>query len=277
MKAYKIFTDRIEEIKNIDQGTNLDVFTNGLPKGLYTTFRTFDHCKKAIDLRFHLNRLFANLDNSINPSVLPPVLLLQLREILSLINEGEAKVRLILSLTEEPGQVYILIEKLALIDSTIYDRGVKVITTSITRETPREKTTSFILKSEAVRESIKQSNVYEAIINDRNGNLLEGITSNFYGVIDNKIWTARYGILLGVTRKQILRICRNNEIDIVYRPLRIAELQLATEAFLTSSSRGVVPIIQIDNMKIGTGIPGPVVKLLQDRYNEFTAKKIGAI
>lgn len=103
--------------------------------------------------------------------------------------------------------------------------------------------------------------------------ILEGLTSNFYSVRAGKLITARNGILLGVTRRTVLRVARLNGIGIEYRSLRVDELPLIDEAFITSSSRGVVPVVEINGQPVGAGQVGDIGRLLRRAYDEYVLRK----
>jgi branched-subunit amino acid aminotransferase/4-amino-4-deoxychorismate lyase len=75
--------------------------------------------------------------------------------------------------------------------------------------------------------------------------------------------------LLGVTRRTVLRVARGSGLEIVYRPLKREQVPALDEAFLTSSSRGIVPIIEIDDFTVGEGIPEPITKRLIKAYSEY--------
>ena len=107
----------------------------------------------------------------------------------------------------------------------------------------------------------------------RNGRILEGLTSNFYAVCNGKLITARYGILLGVTRRFVLRLARSAGYGIDYRALQVAELSGIDEAFITSSSRGVVPVIEVDHSPVGQGRPGSVARELRRAYDTYLVAK----
>jgi branched-subunit amino acid aminotransferase/4-amino-4-deoxychorismate lyase len=133
------------------------------------------------------------------------------------------------------------------------------------------KTTFFIGKSDGERRSILKSGIFEALMVHRD-RILEGLTSNFYAVSAGKIITARDEILLGVTRRTVLRLARANGIGIEYRPLRVDELPLIDEAFITSSSRGVVPVVEIEGQPVGAGQVGEVARLLRRAYDEYVLR-----
>ena len=185
---------------------------------------------------------------------------------------GEARVRISLSTTESAGEVFIALEPLKAPDEMVYQRGVRVVLSQVERKMPRLKTTSFIGNSEAERKSILQSGIYEALM-VRRGRILEGLTSNFYAVRGGTIITARDGILLGVTRRYVLRLARSNGIGIDYRPPLVEELASLDEAFITSSGRGVVPVTEIDGKPVGTGAVGEIARLLRRVYDEYVLHK----
>ena len=177
----------------------------------------------------------------------------------------EARVRVILT---NAGKIYVALSHLKPFPAEIYSRGVKVVTTDMQRQNPRLKSTAFITTSESTRTQIAGSDIFEALL-VRSEFILEGITSNFFYVKDGKLGTARDDVLLGVTRGTVLRVARGSGLDIIYRPLMREQVLAISEAFLTSSSRGIVPIVQIDDVTVGKGRPGSVTKVLTDAYAEY--------
>jgi branched-chain amino acid aminotransferase len=250
---------------SLPESSSLDAITRHLPQGFYTTFRTYDAGKRVLGLRAHLQRLYQPAASQrITPSAPEEKLRQHLAEIL-LAYPDEARVRLILTFE---GRVYLVLERLKTLPAEVYSQGVKVVTTSIERENPRLKSTAFISASEGARTNIARSKIFEALL-VRNGFILEGMTSNFFYINDGKLGTARKGILLGVTRRTVLRVARGSGLEIVYQPLKRDQVRALDEAFLTSSSRGIVPIIEIDDFTVGEGIPGPITKRLIKAYSEY--------
>jgi len=245
--------------------SSLDTITRQLPQGLYTTFRTYNAGKRALGLRAHLQRLYQPAaTQKIYPSVTADQLRQNLAEILRDYPD-EARVRVILA---GNGQVYIAIEPLKPLPTEIYSRGIKVVTTDVERQNPRLKSTAFISASQGARDKIAGSEIFEALL-VRNGYILEGMTSNFFYVKEGKLGTARRDVLLGVTRRSVLRVALGIGLEIVYRPLKRELVPCLTEAFLTSSSRGIVPIVQIDAVPVGEGDPGPITRRLMKAYDEY--------
>jgi len=264
-KVWEISAVRGARRVDLPDTTTLDAITRQIPQGYYSTFRTHDGRKKVLGLHAHLQRLYkpAAMQN-INVSVEANALRKYLKDVLDGYN-GEVRVRVIMT---KEGQVYIVVEALKSFPSEIYTQGVKVITTKVQRKNPRLKSTNFISASEGERAEISQSNIFEALL-VRNDFILEGMTSNFFYVRNEMLGTARTKILLGVTRQTVVRVAREIGLDILYRPLERKQAPALSEAFITSSSRGIVPVIQIDDVMVGEGTPGSITKNLMEEYTNY--------
>ena len=266
IKVWELSPNGALEI-SLPDASNLDAITRQLPQGFYTTFRTYDSGKRVLGLRAHLQRLYQPAaTQKMNPSVPANKLRQNLAQILQ-DYPAEARVRLMMAAN---GQFYLAIEPLKPLPPEIYSRGVKVITTDVERQNPRLKSTAFISASQNARDKIAGSETFEALL-VRNGTILEGMTSNFFYVKEGKLGTARGNVLLGVTRRSVLRVAWGSGVEIGYRPLKREQIPAVDEAFLTSSSRGIVPIVQIDAVTVGEGDPGPITKRLMKAYDEYVS------
>jgi len=261
---------QITQTKNINKlelgASSLDEITRQLPDGYYSTFRTFDGCTRALGLTTHLGRLYEPVDK---PDVSASFLRRQLFTLLEPLRPNEARVRVIMT---KQGQAYIAIESLKPLPREIYERGVQVETTELQREHPRLKSTSFIGRSDSERKHIAHEGIFEALL-VKNGEILEGMTSNFFYVKDNILHTAQDDILLGVTRKTVIDVARGRGVEVRYESLKQDKLADIDEAFITSSSRGVVPVIKIDSVTIGQGRPGPITIELMSVYEGYVIEK----
>jgi branched-chain amino acid aminotransferase len=243
----------------------LDELTPQLPEGYYTTFRTYDSGQRALGLRAHLQRLYQPLlQQQITPIIDSQSLRKQLVSILKSFSE-EARIRLVMT---KKGEVYIALSPLKVLSPEHYQQGVRAVTSDLQRDNPRQKSTSFISNSQSERAELSRSKKFEVLLVS-NGFILEGMTSNFFYVRNGVLGTARNDILLGVTRRVVLRVARGSHLDIVYRPVKRDQVPTLSEAFLTSSSRGIVPIVQIDDMAVGEGIPGPITRNLMGGYRDY--------
>jgi D-alanine transaminase len=120
-----------------------------------------------------------------------------------------------------------------------------------------------------------EKGLYECIF-VRNGLINEGSRSNIFFVIDGILYTHPESehILSGVTRKNILRIAREAGIPVKEEPLPVEKLGIIHEAFITNTSSEVTPVIAINELKIGDGIPGPVTMLIHKIFlSEIIALK----
>jgi branched-chain amino acid aminotransferase len=131
------------------------------------------------------------------------------------------------------------------------------------------KDTGFISSSVEQRKQLS-GDIFEVLLT-KNGKILEGMTSNFYAIKGSTLVTVQDGILLGVTRHVILGLAREQGMYIDYRAPKIGER--FDEAFLTSSSRGVVPIVSIDNQPVGQGKVGKWTEILSKVYQAYVEKK----
>ncbi|MBV6400616.1 MAG: hypothetical protein CNIPEHKO_00909 [Anaerolineales bacterium] len=300
-RTWKITKTKLDELR-FDDNSSLDAVTRQLPDGYYSTFRTFDSCTRVIGLSAHLKRL-PHADASFLRGCLAQ-LLQPFRPPFGLgarrgETADEARVRV---METKRGGFYISIEPLKLLPREIYEKGVRVETTTLHRNDPRVKSTAFISASDGERKHIAQEGIFEALL-VKNGRILEGMTSNFFYIfrperneerllrrVQSKdasttgltsispsaqrgiIYTAQRDILLGVTRTIVIRAARGRRLGVRFRSLRLDQLSLVKEAFITSSSRGIVPVIQIDDVRVGQGSPGKVTRMLSRAYEEYVLK-----
>jgi len=266
-----IFAFKIDMAGNLPFQTGaktLDEMTRYLHQGFYTTFSTLSHGKKVLGLHTHLQRLYTPaLEQGLVPSVDEPTLRVRIADLAKENLPKESRVRLIL--TKNDGAIYIGIQLFERLSKQIYENGVKVATADLTRQSPRIKDTGFISSSIEERKHMGRD-VFEVLLT-KNGKIMEGMTSNFYAIKGRTLITAQDGILLGVTRHAILGLARGEGMSIEYRSPHINEK--FDEAFLTSSSRGVVPIISIDKNPVGQGRVGQVVKMLSEAYQVYVEER----
>jgi D-alanine transaminase len=100
------------------------------------------------------------------------------------------------------------------------------------------------------------------------GFVTEGTSNNTYIVRGNRIITRHLSseILQGITRAAVLRLAAEAQMEVEERPFTIDEAKAADEAFFTSASAFVMPVVEIDGQALGTGTPGPVTARLRDIY-----------
>jgi len=106
------------------------------------------------------------------------------------------------------------------------------------------------------------------------GHVTEGTSNNAYIVKGNKIITRHLGneILHGITRAAVLRFAREAQMEVEERSFTIAEAQEADEAFITSASTFVMPVVEIDGAAVGAGKPGHIAARLREIYLDESRK-----
>lgn len=149
-----------------------------------------------------------------------------------------------------------------------YTQGVKVITLFQEREVPEAKVISYISAAIALKDA-KSRGAVEVLYVNRNKEALEGTTSNLFAFYGNTLVTPDQGVLKGITRKLVLSLA-SRFFMIEEKSIPLETLVQADEVFITGTNKGVVPVVHIDETRIGTGQPGTnTLKLIQalDRHS----------
>lgn len=161
-----------------------------------------------------------------------------------------------------------------LIDTKLLDRGIKVITIPDRRWSRPDIKSVALLPNALGKEEAKQAGAFEAWQVDRDGNVTEGTSSNAWIVTHGGEVVTRHadrGILNGVTRQGLLQVIAASGFRVSERPFSVAEAKAAAEAFLTSSTNFILPVVAIDEAPVGDGKPGPLVKKLGALYAAYAA------
>jgi branched-subunit amino acid aminotransferase/4-amino-4-deoxychorismate lyase len=122
----------------------------------------------------------------------------------------------------------------------------------------------------------RESGCFESLYRLADSTVLEGTTSNYFIVRRGNLYTTPVaeGILPGVTRALTLRLA-GGLLPVIERRLTERDLLAADEAFLTSSSIEVVPIVRVGKKRVGAGRPGAVTREIQRRYRRMVARRLG--
>lgn len=151
--------------------------------------------------------------------------------------------------------------------------GVKVVSMPDIRWKRRDIKSTALLAQAMCKQAAASQGAFEAwMIED--GHITEGSSSTSYIVAGGKVVTRPLSnaVLPGVTRRMLLRYMEETGVELDERPFSIDEAYAADEAFLTSASTFVMPIVEIDGRKIGGGQPGPVARRLREIYIEEALK-----
>lgn len=158
--------------------------------------------------------------------------------------------------------------------SEAFEKGVKVCLSPILRNHPGSvnpmiKSNNLLNNALAMQEALRRGGT-EAIMRNYRGELTECTQSNVFIVKNGVALTppVEAGLLPGITREFVFDVGREAGVEVREQVLHDNDLFAADECFLTSTTKEIVPIVQVDDGKIGTGAPGPVTKTLLERFRK---------
>ncbi|CAN5862929.1 branched-chain-amino-acid transaminase [soil metagenome] len=153
-----------------------------------------------------------------------------------------------------------------------YTKGVKVVTTQIARMMPTVKSLNYITAIMAMQ-AAREVGAVEAIYRTTDNRLTEGTRANFFVFQGNRLITPKSDVLGGITREVVIEIAED-DFEVIEAPLYYADLAAYDEAFITSSTKEVLPVVQIDDITIGQGRPGPNTQKLIDLFNTYVNRTV---
>ncbi len=237
------------------------------PQGVYTAGRTFrrDH---ALLLDEHLDRLEQSA-RLVEMAIRLDRAALR-RALRSLIDQsGYAESRFRITIPREaPDETIISLEAFHGVPPEVIQDGARVVTVHLERHNPAAKWTEWMTARKATVEAFPPG-IYEGILVAPDGALLEGTNTNFYAILEQSLRTAGdNAVLSGIGRRVVLTVAPDI-LPVQLKPVHMDEVPFLSESFLTSASRGIVPIVEIDARLIGTGRPGPVTLRLCEAYDAW--------
>lgn len=170
--------------------------------------------------------------------------------------------------------IYMMLHHLPDNDPAHYEKGVSLLTSSYQREIPAAKTMIYV-QSMRMQPQLKSSGAFEVLYHWK-GEITECSRCNIFFIDHNgAIHTPKDGMLKGITRKQVLRFAAENGYDVKEREVRMEELPSMAGAFLTATTKGILPVVKIDDQLIGDGKVHPVATSLQALYEKEVDAYIG--
>ncbi len=237
------------------------------PNGVYTVARTFkrDH---TLMLNDHLSRLEQSAALvGLNVTLDRAALRNALRTLIEPTNFEDTRFRITIP-QETPERIYIAIERYKPVPPEILAGGARCVTIQMARHNPAAKTTAWIAERRATVEAFP-AGIYEGILVNEAGDLLEGTSSNFYAIMDDCLHTAPDGAALGGIAQRIVLTVAPEVLPVERTAVNVSDLRFLEEAFITSAGRGVVPVIMVDGQVIAAGQPGPFTLAIRERYDAW--------
>ncbi|WP_296701980.1 aminotransferase class IV [Algoriphagus sp.] len=226
--------------------------------GIFDFFRSVNY--KPLFLDHYLDRFITSAEKTYLPLPYTRSELKQIIQELTDKNDMEqGGFRLVLSggLSENHfspanGKLFIFPETLLFPSEEKYNNGIKLLSLEYVRPIAEIKTTNYAL---SVWDSLRwKKEGAEDVLYHQEGLVSESSRSNFFIVKNGTVITPDKNILMGITRKHVLTLVDQVEI----RPVSLEETLNADEAFITSTTKILLPVTQIDHHKIGSGKPGPI-------------------
>jgi branched-chain amino acid aminotransferase len=270
----------------------VSVLDNGFAFGdsVYEVLRTYGGL--AFEPGRHFRRLRASaarLGFSVPAS--DADLLAQADALLSRAGTGESYIRIIVSrglgdcsynFEKVQGPTVVMIQKaLPPYPAWHYQDGVKVAAVDIRRNHPSAldpaiKSSNLLNNILAVREA-QSRGAEEPVLLNQEGFLAEGASTNVFLARGGTLFTPPLsaGILPGITREVVLELLPGLGIPSGERPLHLDELVSADEAFMTSTTREVVPVKQVDETTLGNGRPGPLTRRVMEAFAAYAPAHCG--
>jgi D-alanine transaminase/branched-chain amino acid aminotransferase len=163
--------------------------------------------------------------------------------------------------------IFMMLHHLPANDPMQYENGVTLLTSSYQRDIPSAKTTIYI-QSMHFQPQLKTAGAFEVLYHWK-GEITECSRCNIFFIDnDNVIHTPGNSMLKGITRKQVIDIASEEKITLREREIHMDEIASMRGAFLTATTKGVLPVVRIDGKEIGDGLVHPLAKKLQSLYEK---------
>lgn len=246
--------------------------------GIFEVFRTYG--AKPFGLRAHLERLQRSAEQI--ELTLPGTL----EEIEATVYETLARndptdvtIRIIVTggassnflMPEDRPSLLVMLAPVKPYAPQIYQGGASLITVNYPRFMPTVKSLNYVTAIRGQRKA-RAAGAIEALYCDAAGVITECTTSNFFILRGDRLITPVEDVLHGITRAAVLEVA-GDLFEIVERPILRAELAGADEAFITSTTKEVLPIVRIDDQSIGNGRPGARTQRLRQLFQEFATQE----
>lgn len=172
-----------------------------------------------------------------------------------------------------PAVLYILVLPFNALPDEWYSNGIKLASFAYQRQWPEIKLLNYVAGVIAHQTVVKEHQAQEALFvsPDEKKTVLEGATFSFFIVKDGVVSTHPLDgeILPGITRKVVLELAKKQGIEVKEDYFSYNDLEDVDEAFITSSTRNVVPTVGVDNTVIGKGAVGKTTKKLINAFSEY--------
>jgi len=230
---------------------------------VFETIRTYKG--KVFRLDDHMARLYMSADvMGFKPKWPFNKTYAEVSRVLSKSKWKEAKIRIILS----KNYLIVMVEPLKEKSASMYKKGIKLVSFHGKRNIPHAKKLSdafcFLAKQHA-----KNCGAYEALLVDEKTYVRECAYANVFWVKGGELHTTNKDILFGITRETVIELA---EGECVFEGVKYKNILDCEEVFITQTTSRILPVVEIDGQRIGTGRPGPITKKLMKKFENLVKK-----
>ncbi len=188
--------------------------------------------------------------------------------------EHSMNIKLLCTNVDSPDQTFMIYYiKSSYPEKEVYEKGIHTILFHSERENPNAKIVNANLR-QRINDEIKNQGAYEALLVNRNGYITEGSRSNMFFVKGDKVYTAPAGdVLLGITRNEIMNVCREQNIEVIEEEVHKDSLKDLDGAFMTGTSVNALPITTIDDIRLDS-VNNIIVSKIAEGYLQKMKKYI---
>lgn len=235
--------------------------------GIYTVTNTYQ-VTKVLKLGAHLDRMEDSARRAgFELELDRPRLRTALREMILQANYGDVRFRVTVT-ADKPDTFIISLEPFSPPSQKLIEEGVHCITApNSARHSAEMKATSWMHDRKRLADAMP-AGIYDTFLLDADGNMMEGLGANFYAILSGTLRTAGTGVLKGIAQQIVLEVAPDI-LPIQMDAVHVSQIGQLEESFLTSSSRGIIPVVAIDGILIGAGVPGPLTRQLIAAYRAW--------
>ncbi len=253
--------------------------------GVYEVFAVIK--KKIVDYDGHLNRLYSSLKEiSLDSPIIKEAYIFHIRNLIRKNNIKDGLIYLQISRgvaqrdfkfpRDTKPSIVITAKSMSMEDYYLkFDKGIKVKTTNDLRWKRVDIKTLNLLPPVLAKQEAVENGYDEAWLVDSEGYITEGSSSNAWILIKDSLITtpATTAILKGITRTSLIKALEKRKIKLVEKRFNKKDIKLANEAFITSATQFVMPVVKVDSIKIGNGKVGKYANIFKDAYMEAVQLK----
>lgn len=269
---YAVHGSRLAQLPAPKSARDVHELMQDLPAGVYSALRSY-HGNRLLSLDAHLTRSQRCIERAGWKVCFDRDELCEAIDVAARVYAGDFRMRFDflehpISSAGEQAQIFMALAPHTPVPEHILRVGAHLALApdGLRRRDPLIKFTSWVAERRICEQG---ANAYEYLLVDGKGHILEGISSNFFGVSGQTLLTSPDGVLEGITARLVIELAQARGFAIEYQRVSSGQLGQLDEAFITSSTREIVPVRSIAGTPIGAAKAGPIVAALRRDYSEF--------